>query len=171
MRIVKGDREYIHERETSMSTNYATVTALIPVDLVAHFYRWVAEAHNGATTLTEISAQHAAEVDRSDERISFPDVDPDLIRTWWAKLSDTARDVLAFLAHNADERFTGTELANECETLAGPSGAAGTFNWPSRHATNMGFDGPWHWDNEVHAYFMPATNAAVLLAAVVPSDD
>ena len=80
------------------------------------------------------------------------------------------RDALAFLAHNAEERFTGTELAAECEELAGPSGAAGTFNWPSRHARKMGFIGPWEWDYEMNAYFMPAANAAALLAAASPSD-
>jgi hypothetical protein len=78
--------------------------------------------------------------------------------------------LLSFLAHNAEERFTGSQLADECEALAGPSGAAGTFNWPSRYATKMGFTGPWSWDGEVNGYYMSATNAAVLLAAAKSSD-
>jgi hypothetical protein len=153
-----------------MNTSYTEVSAVIPTHLVAQFYRFVADAHQGGVEVSQISPQLAMRPDAPYDRIPFPDAGAELIQAWWSKLSDRARDVLAFLAHNADERFTGGELANECETLAGPSGAAGTFNWPSRYATNMGFIGPWDWDGDENAYFMPAINAAALLDAVIPSD-
>lgn len=147
--------------------NYIKVSAIIPAERVAQFYRWVADTHHGA----QVSTEATAKPDTPIELAPFITADSALIRTWWAKLSDSARDVLDFLARNADERFTGSELADEYESIAGPSGAAGTFNWPNRHADKLGFVAPWHWDAHARAYFMPTINAAALLATVAPSDD
>ena len=144
-----------------MNPIYSNVSAVIPTDMLPEFYRWVADAHNPQRVSLEPPTDMS-----TDTRTEFADTSLELIRAWWSKLTETAHNVFIFLAHNADERFTSTDLVDEIEALDRISAAAGTFAWPARYAKKMGFDGPWSWDGET--YSMHSHDAEILLSAVNP---
>jgi len=139
------------------------ITVTVPDERVPEFYEFFGRWLGGKLTAVGEGVTTPSDLPPEPWRIG----DEELAQEVWIRLSERAQGLVSLLADNADERFSGEELAERLNIPHGRFGVAGTLAWPGRHSYAVGRELPIRWRefDDGSEYWMTEQVAALFRGA------
>lgn len=98
------------------------------------------------TEASPVEAEPESGQDGSVEQAShWSGQDVELAELWWARIPETARNLVRAVMSASPDRVSAFELADDASIASSVSGVAGVLSWPGRYAAELGRHLPVRW--------------------------